>query len=74
MFFSLGIRVAWYFLAIVVGMILFAVFIPRSYYVDARKDMLKEGHSEECSNRIAKLVVLHAGMWSDFRIMNKESK
>lgn len=59
----------WYMPVTALGIALFLILVPRSYYVDAKKDMLKEGHSKECSEKIAKLVVLHAGMWSNFRIM-----
>lgn len=46
-----------------------AIALPFFFYKDAKKTMLKAGHSEGCSRKIAKMVTPRASLWSDFEIM-----
>lgn len=41
------------------------IIIPLLNYRDAKKTMLKTGHSEECSNKIARMVTFRASLWGD---------
>lgn len=59
---------------IVTCLILTPILLGWSHYLHAKNRMQKDGHSEECSQKIAYLVMLYAGMWSEFKIMkNKEN-
>lgn len=46
-----------------------AIFpIPLNYRTTKAK-MIKAGHSEECSRKIARMYTLRASLWSEFKIM-----
>ena len=49
--------------------ILLPTLVARSFYSNAKREMLRAGHTEYCSNKIARLVTLYAGTSSEFRIM-----
>lgn len=44
------------------------IFIPTTYK-DIYKQMLKSGHSEDCSKKVARLATPYASLWSNFKIM-----
>lgn len=60
--------------ALVVGIILMPTLLSRVAYSNAKREMLKAGHTTACGRKIAYLTVLYNGPWSEFRIMkNKEN-
>lgn len=46
-----------------------AILGPALSYVHTKEIMLKAGHSEGCSSKIAFKYTLRASVWSEFRIM-----
>ena len=38
-------------------------------YRDDKKEMLKAGHTEQCSKKVTQKAMLYASLWSDFKIM-----
>lgn len=45
------------------------ILLPRWYYINAQKIMIKAGHSDSCSKKIGFLAALYAGGYSNFTIM-----
>jgi hypothetical protein len=58
----------WYELLSFLFFVMAILFIPIDYRTTKAK-MLKAGHSEECSRKIARMYTLRASLWSDFKIM-----
>lgn len=54
-----------YKLLFVLVFVLPVITIPILNYRDAKKTMLKTGHSEECSSKIARMVTFRASLWGD---------
>lgn len=42
-----------------------------SYY-NAKRKMLKHGHSPECSRKVARSVMVYSSLWTEFKFIEKE--
>ena len=49
-----------------------AALVPPYNYFDTKKIMLEAGHSEDCSRKIARMYMLRASLWSEFKIMTEK--
>lgn len=59
-------------LGIIAGIILLPLLLALSFYRHAKKIMLKAGHTESCSRKVAKQAAIHYGLYSEFRIIEKD--
>lgn len=47
-----------------------AIVVPLFIYAHTKKMMLEAGHSDRCSRKIARMYMLRASLWSEFKIMS----
>lgn len=50
-----------------------SVYLPLSNYRDVMKKMTQWGHAEYCSQRIARMRMLRASLWSEFKVFDTSS-